>query len=218
MQKGKILVIDVEEFITSSISQYLKKEGYDVLTSESGEEGFEIFKKEAPDIVLLDILLPGINGIETLEAMKQLNKEIIVIIITAHGDIETAVSAIKLGAYDFVEKPFELDKLSILVKKALETINLKREVKYLREEQYDKYCFDNIIGQSNLMKDVIELAKKVAESDANTILIQGESGTGKELIAQALHQFGPRRDRPFVRVNCAALSESLLESELFGHQ
>ncbi len=214
----KILLIDDEIFITSSISRHLKKEGYDVLTGETGEEGIELLKAEAPDIVLLDINLPGINGIEALQAMKQLNRDIIVIIITAHGDIETAVSAIKLGAYDFVEKPFELDKLSILIKKALETIDLKKEVKYLREEQYEKYNFNNMIGKSKAMSDVIELAKKVATSDANTILIQGETGTGKSFMARTIHYMSSRSHKPFVEVTCTAIPDTLIESELFGHE
>ncbi len=218
MVKGKILVIDDEKFITTSIRQYLEKDGYEVYTAESGEKGFEIFKAEVPDIVLLDIQLPGIDGIETLESMKHVSKDVIVIIITAYGDIETAVSAIKLGAYDFVEKPFELDKLSITIKKALETIDLKREVRYLREEQYDKYSLDEIIAQSNPMKEVMSIAKKIAESDANTILIQGESGTGKSHLARAVHYHSSRAVKPFVEVTCTAIPETLIESELFGHE
>jgi len=141
-----------------------------------------------------------------------------VVIITAHGDIETAVSAIKLGAYDFVEKPSGLNRISVLIKKALETINLKREVTYLREEQYDKYSFNNIIGSSKTMKEVIALAKKVAESDANIILIQGESGTGKNLIARAIHYHSARVSEPFVEVTSTAIPETLIESELFGFE
>ena len=218
MFHSKILVIDDEKFITWSLKQHLEKEGYEVFTAESGPEGLELFKTEVPDILLLDIHMPGISGIETLESIRKLNKEVIVIIITGHGDIETAVSAIKLGAYDFVEKPFDLNRISVLIKKALETINLKREVNYLREEQYEKYNFDNTIGQSKAMRDVITLAKKVAESDANTILIQGESGTGKNLIARAIHYHSARAAQPFVEVTCTAIPETLIESELFGHE
>ncbi|MDP2276697.1 MAG: response regulator, partial [Nitrospirota bacterium] len=143
MVLAKILVVDDEKFITWSLKQHLEKEGYEVFTAQSGEEGIELFKAELPDIILLDIYLPGISGLETLETIRKINKEVIVIIITAHGDIGTAVSAIKLGAYDFVEKPFDLNRISVLIKKALETINLKRQVTYLREEQYDKYSFNN---------------------------------------------------------------------------
>ncbi|MBT9536708.1 MAG: sigma-54-dependent Fis family transcriptional regulator, partial [Nitrospirae bacterium] len=218
MVQANILVVDDEKFITLSLKQHLEKEGYEVFTAESGEEGLEVFRTEIPDIILLDIHLPGISGLETLEAIRKINKEVIVVIITAHGDIETAVSAIKLGAYDFVEKPFDINRISLLIKKALETITLKREVTYLREEQYDKYSFNNIIGASKTMKEVIALAKKVAESDANIILIQGESGTGKTLIARAIHYHSARVYEPFVEVTSTAIPEMLIESELFGYE
>lgn len=218
MTQTKILVVDDERFITWSLKQHLEKEGYEVFTAESGEDGFELFKTEVPDITVLDIHLTGMSGLEILELIKKQNKDAIVVIITAHGDIETAVSAIKLGAYDFVEKPFDLNRISVLVKKAIETLSLKREVSYLREEQYDKYSFDNIIGQSKPMRDVISLARKVAESDANIILIQGESGTGKNLIARAVHYHSSRASEPFVEVTATAIPDTLIESELFGYE
>ena len=177
-----------------------------------------MFRAEAPDIVILDLNMPGMGGIETLKSMKQLSSDVIVIIITAHGDIETAVSTIKLGAYDFIEKPFELDRISVLIRKAVETVQLKREVNFFREEKFDKYSFSNIVGESPDMKDVIALARKVAASDANTILIQGESGTGKSLLARAMHYNSPRASEPFVEVTCTAIPEALIESELFGHE
>jgi len=216
--QSKILVIDDEEFITRSLKQHLEKEGCEVLTAATGEQGIEIFKDDGPDIIILDLNMPGIGGIETLRSLKNHDKDIIVIIITAHGDIETAVSAIKLGAYDFVEKPFELNRISVLIKKAIETVQLKREVSYFRGEKYDAYSFNNIVGQSDAMQKVLALAKKVAESDANTILIQGESGTGKSLLARAIHYNSPRSSEPFVEVTCTAIPEALIESELFGHE
>jgi len=215
---GKILVIDDESFITKSLKQHLEKDGLEVFTAESGEEGLEAFRSEIPDVVLLDLNMPGMGGIETLKAMQKINNEVVIIIITAHGDIETAVSAIKLGAYDFVEKPFELDRISVLINKALETVNLKREVNYLREEKYDTYSFDNIVGVSPAMQEIIFLAQKIAESDANTILIQGESGTGKSLLARTIHYCSPRASEPFVEVTCTAIPEALIESELFGYE
>jgi DNA-binding NtrC family response regulator len=215
---GKILVIDDESFITKSLGRHLEKEGYDVLTAVSGEDGVELFRMDSPDVVLLDLNMPGMDGIETLKEIRKINGDAIVIIITAHGDIETAVSAIKLGSYDFVEKPFELDRISVVLKKALETAHLKREVSYLRDEKCDTYSFQNIIGQSAEMQDVIGLAKKVAESDANTILIQGESGTGKSLMARTIHYNSHRASEPFVEVTCTAIPEALIESELFGHE
>ncbi len=218
MNFGKILVIDDEPFITKSLKQHLEKENLEVLTAESGEEGLEVFRSEIPDIVLLDLNMPGMSGIETLEAMRKINNEVVIIIITAHGDIETAVSAIKLGAHDFVEKPFELDRISVLINKAMETVNLKREVNYLREEKYDAYSFDNIVGVSPAMQEIISLSKKIAESNANTILIQGESGTGKSLLARTIHYNSSRASEPFVEITCTAIPEALIESELFGHE
>jgi DNA-binding NtrC family response regulator len=215
---GKILVIDDESFITKSLKQHLEKESLEILTAESGEEGLEVFRSEIPDIVLLDLNMPGMSGIETLEAMRKINNEVVIIIITAHGDIETAVSAIKLGAHDFVEKPFELDRISVLINKAMETVNLKREVNYLREEKYTAYSFDNIVGVSPAMQEIISLTKKIAESNANTILIQGESGTGKSLLARTIHYNSPRASEPFVEITCTAIPEALIESELFGHE
>jgi DNA-binding NtrC family response regulator len=216
--QSKILVIDDEEFITRSLRQHLEKEGCDVFTASTGEEGVEVFRSEAPDIVILDLNMPGMGGLETLNALKKLSADVIVIIITAHGDIETAVSTIKSGAYDFIEKPFELDRISVLIRKATETAHLKREVNFLREEKFDTYSFDNIVGESAAMKDVNALARKVAASDANTILIQGESGTGKSLLARAMHYHSPRASEPFVEVTCTAIPEALIESELFGHE
>ncbi|MBI5025792.1 MAG: sigma-54-dependent Fis family transcriptional regulator [Nitrospirae bacterium] len=215
---NKILVIDDEKFITWSLKQGLEKEGYEVLTSDSGEEGLEVFKAEIPDITLLDVQLSGMDGIKTLEMIKEQNRDALVIMITAHGGVEGAVRAIKLGAYDYIEKPFDLDRIKILIKKALETVTLKKEVRQLRSEQQDKYSFENIIGQSEAIKKVITIARKIAESDATTILLQGESGTGKDLIAKAIHFHSSRADKPFIEVTCTALPETLIESELFGYE
>ena len=218
MIQNKILVIDDEEFITRSLKQHFEKEECEVFTAANGEDGIEIFKAEAPDIVILDLNMPGMGGIEALRIIRNLSSDVIIIIITAHGDIETAVSTIKIGAYDFVEKPFELDRISVLIKKALETVHLKREVTFLREEKFDTYSFNNFIGESLVMKDVIALAKKVAASDANTILIQGESGTGKSLLSRAIHYHSARASQPFVEITCTAIPEALIESELFGYE
>lgn len=215
---SKILVIDDETFITKSLKQHFEKEGHEILTANSGEEGIEIFQSDAPDIVILDLRMPGMSGMETLDALKKINNDVVAIIITAHGDIETAVTAMKSGAFDFVEKPFELDRISFLVKKGLENLSLKRELTSFREEKFDTYSFHNIIGISAVMKDIITLAKKVSASDANTILIQGESGTGKSLLARAIHYHSPRAAEPFVEVTCTAIPETLIESELFGFE
>jgi DNA-binding NtrC family response regulator len=218
LAQGKILVVDDEHFITWSLKQYLEKEGYEVYSAGSGEEALEICNAEVPDIVLLDVHLPGMSGLESLDMIKKANRDACVVIITAHGDIETAVSAMKLGAYDFVEKPFELDRISVLIRKARETLTLRREVNYLRQEQLDRYSFGNIIGQSREMREVVSLVRKVAESNANTILLQGESGTGKNLIARVIHYNSPRASEHFVEVTCTAIPETLIESELFGYE
>lgn len=216
--RGKVLIIDDEELIRSSIKQHLEKDGHDVFTASTGEEGVSMYRIELPDIILLDLQMPGISGIETLKLIKEINKDAVIIIISAHGDIETAVSAIKLGAYEFVEKPFDLSMISILVKNALETLHLKKEVTFLRGERHDRYNLKSVVGESNAIKNVLMLAEKIAESDANTVLIQGESGTGKTLIARVIHHQSSRAEKPFVEVTCTALPETLVESELFGYE
>lgn len=218
MSKAKILVVDDESSITTFLKQHLEREAYEVVTAETGEDGLDVYKAELPDIILLDINLPGISGIETLEALRKISEDVIVIIISAHGDIETAVKAIKLGAYDFVEKPFDLKRISVLIHKSLETANLRREIGYLKGKKSDKYSFANIIALSESMENVIALAKKVAESDVSTVLILGESGTGKNLIARAIHYNSSRAAGPFVEVTSTAIPETLLESELFGYE
>ncbi len=218
MVQPRVLIIDDERFITWSLKQYLEKEGYEVFTAETGEDGIEIFKSELPDIVILDMNLPGIKGIEVLQNIKKLQKETNVIVITAYGDIQTAVSVIKAGAYDFIEKPFELERVGVLIKKAQETLNLRKEVEYLREEKHNKYSFDNIISISKPMQKVVTMAKKVAQSDANVILLQGESGTGKNLFARTIHYNSPRASEPFIEVTVTAIPDTLIESELFGHE
>ncbi len=218
MRKHKILVVDDEHLIRWSLEQNLKKQGYEVLTAGSGEDALRTLREETPDLVLLDIQLPGINGLEVLEKIKEMEEEVIVIMITALGVLETAVKAMRLGAYDYVNKPFNLDELAIVIRKALEAGELKREVAHLRSEQSRKYGVNNIIAESRHMKNVLSMVEKVAKSDASTIFIQGESGTGKELIAKAIHFESSRADKPFMAINCAAVPETLLESELMGHE
>ena len=218
MAKPKILIVDDEQLIRWSLEKHLQKQGYEVVTAGSGEDALKLAKEESPDLMLLDIQLPGMNGIEVLEKVKEFEEEVIVIMVTALGVLETAVKAMRLGAFDYINKPFNLDELSIIVKKALETRELRREVAHLRSEQTNKYGIDNIIGDSKHMGAVKEMIRKIAQSDASTVLIQGESGTGKELVAKAIHYESARADRPFMAINCAAMPETLLESELMGHE
>ncbi len=218
MRKHRILVVDDEHLIRWSLEQNLKKQGYEVVTAGSGEEALKLVREESPDLMLLDIQLPGINGLEVLEKVRESEEEVIVIMVTALGVLETAVKAMRMGAYDYINKPFNLDELAIVIKKALETRELKREVAHLRSEQTKKYGIDNIIAESRHMKNVLAMVDKIAKSDASTVLVQGESGSGKELVAKAIHYESSRADKPFMAINCAAVPETLLESELMGHE
>jgi len=216
--QGKILVVDDEKLLRWSLEQNLTKEGHEVLTAEKGRKAIDTFREERPDVTLLDIHLPDISGLKVLEEIKAIDPDAIVIMITAYGDIETAVKSIKSGAYDFIEKPFNMEKLNLLINKALETLNLKKEVRELRTELRSKYGFDSIIGQSPPMQQVFEMIKKIAASDASTVFIQGESGTGKDLVARVIHYESKRASKPFLEINCTAIPETLIESELFGYE
>ena len=217
MKRNKLLVVDDEHLIRWSLEQNLKKQGYEVVTAGSGEDALRLVREEQPDLVLLDIQLPGISGIDVLEKIKDHDDDIIVIMVTANSGLENAVNAMRLGAYDYVSKPFNLDELSMVVKKALETSDLKQEVVRLRTET-KKNGPPNIIGESKQVKYLMEVLEKVARSEASTVLVQGESGTGKELVAKWIHYSSNRADKPFIAINCAAVPATLLESELFGHE
>lgn len=217
--KYQILVVDDDKNICKMIEINLRKaKEYSVTTAISGEACLKMLREDVPDLVLLDIQMPGIDGIETLKRIRDDDPRIPVVMMSAHGTIEKAVQSMKLGAYDFITKPFASDRLLITVKNALMTSSLKREIAELRSELRNKYHFNNIIGQSGRMQEVFRAMEKIIDSNV-TVLIQGESGTGKELIARAIHyQSKTRAANPFVAVNCSALPESLLESELFGHE
>ena len=212
-----ILVVDDESSQRVILVGYLKRKGYEVLEAKSAEEGIEIAKSSVIDIILTDFKMPGKSGLDLLQEVKKINPEASVVIITAFGTIEDAVKAMKEGAYDYLTKPIDLDELDLLVKRIVERNQLLSENKMLKEQLSDKYKLTGIIAESKKMEEVLSIASRVAESKAS-VLIMGESGTGKELLAKAIHFAGPRKDKPFIAVNCAALNENLLESELFGHE
>ena len=212
----KILVVDDEKLIRWTLEQHLVKEGYEVASAESAEKGLALINEDPPDLVLLDNRLPEMTGLELLEKLNVQERGIMVIMITAYGMVETAVKAMKHGAYDYISKPFNLEEITFVIKKALEAGSLRTQVKQLRQEFSSKV--DTIIGECDEMMKVKNLILKIAKSDATTVLIQGESGTGKELVAKALHYSSARADQPFMAINCAALPVTLLESELMGHE
>jgi DNA-binding NtrC family response regulator len=214
----KILIIDDEPILRDSLEVALKTSGYEAVTARTGEEGLELFEKESPDLVLLDHWLPGINGDEVLRRIKEASSEIPVIIMTAQGSIELAVNSMKMGAFDFLVKPFELDQIETLVKKGLERVRLKKEIEWLRAQYQEKFRSGGIIGVSRQMKEVLALAEKLAQSSDTTVLIEGETGTGKELMAEYVHFLSSRSSFPFVPINCGAIPKDLFESELFGYE
>lgn len=212
-----ILIIEDDSIILETYATILKDE-FRIYTAMGGKEGIERFQQEDINIVLLDLGLPDMDGMEVLRQAKTLDENVAVIVITANTEIRTAVNAIKSGAYDYIVKPFAIDEVLSLLSRTLEHLehqNLMREVLYLRSEVDRRHNMGNIVGQSEKMCQIYDLICKVADTNA-TVLIGGESGTGKELIARAVHQQSQRRPKPFVAVNCAAISETLIESELFG--
>jgi two-component system NtrC family response regulator len=216
MKRVKILVIDDDESLRRVLEYNLAQEGYAVLTAGSGEQGLELLKKEGADLVVTDIRMSGMDGLQVLEAVRTVEPDIQVIILTAFGTIEMAVEAMKAGAFHYISKPFNRDELKLTIKKALQLKELERENVILRQERKERMGLDAIIAESPQMSRVLELVVRVAPTET-TVLILGESGTGKELIARAIHGNSPRVRGPFVAVNCAAIPEHLLESELFGH-
>jgi two-component system NtrC family response regulator len=212
-----ILVVDDEKNYLLVLSAVLEEEGYEVLTALGGHEALEIQKSSDLDLILSDMKMPGMDGIELLENIKALDPDLPVIMMTAHGTIDKAVEAMQKGAYSYILKPFDNERLTIYVKKAVAMFQVVKENRRLRETVESQYRFGNLIGKSKPIRDVFEMIRKVAPASA-TVLIEGESGTGKELVAKSIHFNSPRRNKPFIAVNCSALAESLLESELFGHE
>lgn len=214
---SKVLIVDDEKLIRISLESQLKKEGYAVKSVDNALDGIKMIKAEEYDVVVTDLRLSGMSGMDFLKEIKKHNQEIIVFIMTAYGTLESAVSAIKEGAYDYIAKPFSADELIIKLQRALSLKNTTAEINRLRSEIQAEFEFSNVIGNSEAMRKVLETVKSVSDRDA-TVLIRGESGTGKEKIAGAIHYHSSRRTCPFIRVSCAALNREILESELFGHE
>jgi DNA-binding NtrC family response regulator len=216
MPDSRILVVDDEMIVCESCRRILEEDGYEVEIALSGKEAFEKMKENPYDIIITDLKMPEIDGMDVLRTFRKEYPDAIIIMITGFSTVETAVEAMKLGAFDYIPKPFTPDEVSIVVKKAIEKRSLLQENIYLRQELQEKYGFHNIVGKSKKMQEIYRIIAKVASTDS-TVLIYGQSGTGKELIARAIHFNSPRGEKPFVPVDCAVLSENLLESELFGH-
>ena len=216
MAKARVLVVDDEKSMRDLLSITLEKEGYDVVTAAGGEAAIEALRRDATDAVITDLRMPKVDGLQVLRAAKEISPDMAVIVITAVASTETAVEAMKLGAYDYITKPFKLDEVSLIVRNALERKRLRDENLYLRKQLETQHRFDNIIGKSGRILEVFDTIRKISDSPS-TAMITGESGTGKELVARAIHFNSLRRDKPFVSVNCGAIPEGLMESELFGH-
>jgi DNA-binding NtrC family response regulator len=216
--KGRILVVDDEYLIRWSLQQNLLEHGYEVILAASAEEGLALMDREEPDLALLDIQLPGMSGLDLLKSIKEQRPGCVVIMVTATSDLSVAVTAMRDGAFDYITKPFNLDEVRMVVDKALENRRLRDEVTRYREQEGSQYSFQSVVYKSDAMGHVVEMARKIASSDATTVLLTGDSGTGKDLLAQVIHFESGRRDMPFMPLNCTALPRELLESELFGHE
>lgn len=218
MNKPRILIIEDEKLIRWSLRQRFEEAGHFVDEAETGPLGLEKIESTVFDLVMLDNKLPGMSGLDVLRAVRAADEDIVILMMTAYSNVEDAVEAMRLGAFDYVSKPFKMDALMLTVDKALETTRLKREVRDFRAQMKKQFGFDRILGQCASMKALFDMIRDVAESGASTIFLRGESGTGKDLVAKAIHYNSDRANRPFMNITCTALSESLLESELFGHE
>jgi two-component system response regulator AtoC len=218
MPSEKIMVVDDERLVRWSLRQKCEEWGYHVIEADSGVPALKLAEKESPDLVLLDVRMPDLTGIEVLDQLKKSGDARAVIMITADPQLDDVKAALKLGAYDFVGKPVDFDELHVTIRNALEATSLRTEVQTLRGEVRRGAGYDSVVSTSSKMTELMNFVRKVASSEATTILIQGESGTGKDLIAKAIHYESSRQEKPFVAINCSAIPETLMEAELFGHE
>lgn len=217
MYRYKILIIDDDRLLQNSLRNILSAR-YDTIIAGSGEAGLEILGTDSVDLVLLDIRLPKIDGIETLRRIKERHSNLVVVMMTAYEDIKTVVRSMKIGATDYLVKPLDIDELDIIIERAVETLKLKREVEELRKQCIRDFDIDNIIGESQGLREAMKLVNTIAKSHNTTVLLEGETGTGKEVIARAIHTRSTRFGKPFVTINCGSISKELVESELFGYE
>jgi len=215
--KSRILVVDDEESIREFLEIMLRKEGYEVSCVEDGQKALDALKKKTVDMVISDMQMPNMTGIQLLKEVKDQFPDMLFLMITAFGTTETAVEAMKLGAYDYITKPFKIDEVRLNIANALRSQNLEVENRTLKKEMGREYSFQNLVGNSETMHRIYEMIKRVSQTPTN-ILVTGDSGTGKEMVAKAIHFNGPLKDKPFVTINCGAIPESLMESEMFGHK
>jgi len=218
MKKHRVLIVDDENIIAWTLQEKLTKEGFEVKTVENGELAINVIRADMPDMAFVDVFLPDVSGIQILKEIISLNEDVPVIMITGSGSVDTAVTAMKLGAYDYINKPFNLTEVAIIAKKAIESKRVSREVTWRLEKEKKTHGIDSIIGESREIKGVLDMLQKIVQSDATTVLIEGESGTGKDLIGRAIHYTSRRLARPFMDINCTALPDTLVESELFGYE
>jgi two-component system response regulator AtoC len=212
-----IMIVDDEEIVRESLTGWLQEDGYEVESAENGMKALELLPSKEWNLAMVDLKMPGMDGIQLMDEMKKSRPDMIIIIMTAYATVDTAVKAMKKGAYDYIVKPFNPEDLSLTIRKIIEHQKLVKENIYLRKELKKQYMLHDMISKNHKMLEIFELVKTVAKS-SSTVLLQGESGTGKELLSRAIHMESPRRDAPFISVSCAALTESLLESELFGYE
>src|SRR6202161_3451995 len=218
MPAEKIMIVDDERLVRWSLRQKCEEWGYHVIEADAGEPALKLAQHETPDLVLLDVRMPDLTGIEVLDQLKKSGDARAVIMITADPQLDDVKAALKLGAYDFVGKPVDFDELHVTIKNALEATTRRTEVQTLRSESRRGAGYDSVVSVSSKMTELMNFVRKVASSEATTILIQGESGTGKDLIAKAIHYESSRQQKPFVAINCSAIPETLMEAELFGHE